>query len=288
MRSAIFVKNLYAFLRLVSPVVITLILLFLTDSCQSPPQKAWRQVYRGLNKSDQSFADSLIDYALNHEALYTICDSIKPMSSIKMFRLPVFSENRQQRDSALSALHLLHKRVSRFNQYQDLWQFILNPFERRDSIFKNVELYIIRQSRVQTIIRQYAAFYGKLGIAEQTPAATILAVTEYEHPYNRWRSYGYLFGYPEYAVDFFVQAGKQQDSSGVFVKRDFFQIPVQASATGYFTWAVPRGYQPTQADSLIWHQASRTLAKYRQLREPDQQFRKFTIQKVVRKMTKKI
>ena len=76
--------------------------------------------------------------------------------------------------------------------------------------------------------------------------------------------------------------------ANVFVKRDFFQIPVYASATGYFTWAVPRGYQPTRSDSLIWHQASQTLAKYRQLRYTKHQHRKLTVQKIISKMTKNI
>ena len=214
MKCIIKMKNCYTVLRFLSPAVFALMLL---DSCQSVQQKAWQKVYRGLDRNEQSFADTLFDYALNHEALYTICDTIKPMSSIKIFRLPVFSENKEQQDSAISALQQLHESVSRFNRHQHIWQFILNPFERRDSIYKNVELYIIRKSRLQTVIRQNAAFYGKLGIAEQTPAATVLAVTEYEHPYNRWRSYGYLFCYHEYAVDFFVQDGKKQDSTCVCV-----------------------------------------------------------------------
>jgi hypothetical protein len=116
------------------------------------------------------------------------------------------------------------------------------------------------------VIALHQPFYGQLGINPQSHPATVLAITEYEQKYNRWRSYGYLFGYPDYAVDFFVEAGKQQDSGKEFVKRDFFQIPVFAGNSGYFTYAIPKGHQPGTIDSLIYKNAANTLINYKQIR----------------------
>ena len=95
----------------------------------------------------------------------------------------------------------------------------------------------------------------------------VLSITENGHQYDRWRSYGYLFGYPDYAVDFFVEAGKSEDSTKQFVKRDFFAIPVYARETGYFTYAIPKGHQPGESDELIRDKARHTLAKYKVQRQ---------------------
>jgi hypothetical protein len=48
---------------------------------------------------------------------------------------------------------------------------------------------------------------------------------EYSQSGPRWRGYGYLFGFPLYAVDFFVNAGESEKQTGKFVERDFLSIP---------------------------------------------------------------
>jgi hypothetical protein len=228
-------------------------------SCATP-QFLIRKQYKQLNVEEKVIADSLLLTGLDNEALYTLADTLKPMSSVKMYRLPLLSTNAIQKDSALQALRQLQYIANKLSNHQ--FQFILNPFERADSIYKNVELYVIRNKTLQKKIAQYQHFYGNLGITPNTNPATVLAITEYEQKYTRWRSYGYLFGYPDYAVDFFVEAGKSQDSTKNFVKRDFFQIPVYSGATGHFTYAIPKGYQPTTLDSSLYFTAQKTLQQY--------------------------
>ncbi|MCY1541622.1 hypothetical protein D9M68_773230 [compost metagenome] len=146
-------------------------------------------------------------------------------------------------------------------------EFIVNPYKMTDSIYKNIQLYSVRKSRLKSMIRQHKDFYGRLGITENTAAETVLSITEYESKFDRWRSYGYLFGYPDYAVDFFVEAGKSEDTTKQFVKRDFFAIPVYVRETGYFTYAMPKGHIPGAVDSLIYHKAGRTLSAYKVKRQ---------------------
>lgn len=239
------------------------LLLVLLNACS--PIAAVKKKYRQLSVAEKALVDSVLLYAFDHEALYTLADTLKPMSSMKWYRLPLLSENRLQSDSAVQHLKSLQQIVNTLNGGD--WQFVLNPFERPDSIYKNVELYVVRKSRMASVIKQHSVFYGTLGITPHANPATVLAVTEYESKYNRWRSYGYLFGYPEHAVDFFVAAGKQQDSTRQFVKRDFFQIPVYAGTSGYFTYAVPQGYTPAEVDYNIYRKAALTLEQYSKLRQ---------------------
>ncbi|HMO31723.1 MAG TPA: hypothetical protein PKE07_01875 [Lacibacter sp.] len=234
-----------------------------TTACKSPYHSLVKS-YKQLNTDERRIADTLLTSAFDHEALYTLADTLKPMSSVKLYRLPIFSTDAVQCDSAIKAMQQLQHVVNKLS-FGD-FAFILNPFEQRDSIYKHLEVYVLRKSRLQSLLRTQSSFYSQLGITENALPATVLAVTEYEGKYNRWRSYGYLFGYPSYAVDFFVTAGKQQDSTGQFVKRDFFHIPVYAGNAGYFTYAVPKGYKVGTADSLLYKQAKHTLEYYKKVR----------------------
>jgi len=246
-------KNLFIFF---------IILLF--TACSTVRYETGRS-YRKLSTDEKAIADTLLAYGLDHEALYTLMDTLKPISSLKMYRFPLLSASVSQKDSSLIKLQQLQK-VARNMSNKEV-EFVVNPYKRVDSIYKNIQLYAVRKSRLKSIIRQHKDFYGKLGITEDSPAETVLSITEYESPYDRWRSYGYLFGYPDYAVDFFVEAGKSEDSTQQFVKRDFFAIPVYARQTGYFTYAMPKGHTPGAVDSLIYHKAGRTLATYKLKRQ---------------------
>lgn len=237
-----------------------LILIFLCAACSTVRYETGRS-YKKLSTDEKVLADTLLAYGLDHEALYTLMDTLKPVSSLKMYRFPLLSASVSQRDSSLIKLQQLQK-VARTMSNREI-EFVVNPYKRTDSIYKNIQLYAVRKSRLKSIIRQHKDFYVKLGITEDSPAETVLSITEYESPYDRWRSYGYLFGYPDYAVDFFVEAGKSEDSTKQFVKRDFFTIPVYARETGHFTYAMPKGHTPGAVDSLIYHKAGRTLSAYK-------------------------
>jgi hypothetical protein len=225
---------------------------------------------RSLKKMDlteKKLANSMLINALDHEGIYTILDTLKPMSSVQFFRMPLYSNDLQQKDSAQKAVELIQKVVNKLSV--DDFKFVLNPFERIDSIYRNMEVYVFRKSRLQSLLKTHAAFYQPLGMSPEADPASVIAITEFEKKYDRWRSYGYLFGYPDNAVDFFVEAGRVQDSTGVFVKRDFFAIPVYAGDKGHFTYAIPKGYKPSETDSVIYYKAIVTLQKYKRIRGVD-------------------
>ena len=231
--------------------------------CKSP-KFIISKAYRKMDANEKQLADSILLKALDNEAIYTLLDTLKPMSSVQYYKLPLYSNNKSLKDSAVTFLYNLQNVVNKMSIAD--WQFVLNPFSRIDSIYRSFEIYVSRKSRLASLITQHQSYFGKWGFTSNANPATILAVTEYEKKYERWRSYGYLFGYPSYAVDFFVAAGKSEDSTKLFVKREFFAIPVFAGETGHFTYAIPKGYLPSSIDSSIYNKAIPTLNKYKRAR----------------------
>jgi len=258
---------------------------FFTIASCNTTKHSINKAFRSMSKTEKNLADSILLTALDHEALYTLIDTLKPISSVQFYRLPLLSNNEVQKDSAYQVLSTLQNIANKLSVAD--WQFVLQPFERNDSIYKNVELYVIRKSKLQQILTKQLKFYQSIGIAPNALPATVLAVTEYEQKYNRWRSYGYLFGYPDYAVDFFVTAGKSQDSTKEFVKRDFFQIPVYAGNNGHFTYAIPKGFQPGKADSTIYYLAAATLEKYKVARRQYRDRNKINFVKILNQLYQK-
>lgn len=220
---------------------------------------------------NQALADSVLAYALDHEALYTLTDTLKPMSSVKFLRFAIAKDSTQKDgDYNITTQDSLLKKIEEYQQVcQDLsqgdWQFIMMPFARTENKMRNIEIYVVRKSEFAKKIKQYQAFFGQWGFTPSTNPAVVLAVIEYESRWDRNRAYGYLFGYPAYAVDFFVEAQKIQDSSPdkKFVTRDFFAIPVFVGKQGYFTYATPKGYKPTDTDSSLYKAATKTLGKFK-------------------------
>jgi hypothetical protein len=86
----------------------------------------------------------------------------------------------------------------------------------------------------------------------------VVMTVEYASPAPRLRGYGYLFGYPDYAVDFFVQASETQ---GALVPRDFFSLPT-VRGERRFVYAVPKGHEPNDADRALKAAAEAIYADY--------------------------
>jgi hypothetical protein len=123
-------------------------------------------------------------------------------------------------------------------------------------------MYVISRKSFEKKLAEYPAFFGQFGITQSSQPAMVITHMENGDTYNRWRGYGYLFGYPGYAVDFFVQAGEKQKETGKFVERRFFHIPVFAGNEGYFTYAFPMDQVSGSIDSSIYRSGYLTLKKY--------------------------
>jgi hypothetical protein len=94
----------------------------------------------------------------------------------------------------------------------------------------------------------------------------MMAIERTRDPSDRWRGFGLIFGYPKYAIDFFVTAGMHQRSTGEFVERDFRQIATYAGRSGRFVYAVPKLSRPGPEDIALQRRAALFLAEYKRLR----------------------
>lgn len=224
---------------------------------------------------DAALADSILAYALDHEALYTLADTLKPISSVKFLKFPVAKDSSMNDGDAI-VVHSdsLLQEIERYQRVCDAlstddWQFLLVPFKRTEKNMRNLEIYVIRRSKFKRELAENPAFWGQWGFTTSADPSVVLPVIEYETKLDRNRAYGYLFGYPDYAVDFFIDASRiqEKDTTHKLVPRDFFAIPVYAGDKGYFTYAMPQGMAPSAIDSSIYHKATQTLERYKAIRE---------------------
>ncbi|MCU0375336.1 MAG: hypothetical protein MUF24_08515 [Chitinophagaceae bacterium] len=230
------------------------------------------RAYKKMPDADRKWADSLLLYALDHEALYTLLDTLKPISSVQMYRLPLLPDSTLPKGkmppapatAALDSLERLGRICRALSNRKIAW--VLIPFRQADYPYRNLQVYVVRQLVLQQKIAAYPGYFAPYGMAPVTPAAAAITQVEHMQAYDRWRGYGFLFGYPLHAVNFFVEAGKSQDSTKKFVERQFFNIPVYGGNSGYFTYALPKTYTPAEADSAIYRVAAQTLSSYKALR----------------------
>jgi len=234
--------------------------------------------YEDLSASDRLRADSLIAFALDHEALYSLMADIKPISSIGFSLSYPLGKDSTQRDGQHEVVSVYADSVQTVINDLESWyrvldalsfgdyQFMLMPFRQVWDGKRNMQVLLCRADLIDELLEEQTSFFAQWGFVPGTDPAVLLTTIEFEEKHDRFRSYGYLFGYPRHAVDFFVEASLQQEETGEFVSRDFFQIPVFAKERGYFTYAVPKDYEATALDSLIYNNAQEVLEEYRRLR----------------------
>lgn len=230
--------------------------------------------YHSLSAADKQLADTLIKKILDNEGLYTVISGLKPMSSAADLTLKI-----AQTDSTIKGAAKVtdlqtddYQKLKRYQKvvntlhFGDL-KFIMLPFKIQRKGERIMQINVYRQSLIDSLLKVNASFYGQFGYVPGSNSQLVINTTEFEHTYDRFRSYGYLFGYPEHAVDFFVNASVSNDKTGVFVKRDFYQIPVFSSKQGHFVYALPKGSTPNHTDTLTKARAEYALLRYQNIRK---------------------
>jgi hypothetical protein len=206
----------------------------------------------------QSKADQLLVKLLDSEALYTVVGGLKPASDgfwHQQFPADLTTtpeiENTRQILSHLTCGSDLVAGVFVFDQAHD--------GKRSASAF------VVHRPRLCATIRLHATVFQSLGIYEATPPQEVFERIDRGPRSNRWRAFGYIFGYPDYAVDFFVEAGERQTADGQFVKREFRSIPTWAGEHR-FVYAVPLGHVDRAEDQQLRSLAEPILAEYKRRR----------------------
>ncbi len=228
-----------------------------------------------LSGEHQRQLDSVLQRGLDYEALYTIIGKIKPMSSVAMFSFPIANDDslKKTKGDVLDLttkqkyLEKIERIQSQINtlKYPDL-KFVFVPYKKARKEKRLLQLSVVRLSLLDSLLHKKASFFGQFGLVPGADPAVVVSVIEGSGRYERLRAYGYLFGYPEYAVDFFVDAAVVNDQTKEFVERNFFQIPAYSRPMGAFVYAYPKEHTPDKTDSTLYFRANDVLEQYKGIR----------------------
>lgn len=218
-----------------------------------------------LTEKDRIFADSLLYDSLNNTGLHTFISDLKPMSDVLSFRWAIESSE----ENEIPSLNYIteYEQLNRIAASLSCGPLraVITPFKVIFDGERYVQLRIVRTDAIERILAAYPEFWSQWAFASGSDPAVIIQVMEYEDRYDRFRGYGYLYGYPAYAVDFFVEAAKSQSETGDFVERDFMQMPVVSGRTGTFVYAVPKGHEKNEIDKEIERRAKENVATFNRL-----------------------
>lgn len=112
---------------------------------------------------------------------------------------------------------------------------------------------------LERLLEDRAAFFAPFGLTRSAHPLQVVLTVEYDETVARYRGYGYLYGYPEYAVEYFTEAETTRVRTEERVARDFFSIPTFARPEGAYAWAVPKGHVENDSDRKILEEARAVL-----------------------------
>jgi hypothetical protein len=120
---------------------------------------------------------------------------------------------------------------------------------------------------LERLIAERTSFFSRYGLTPSAHPLEVVLAIEYDETVARYRGYGLLYGYPDYAVSYFAEAEATRERTDRRVARDFFSVPTYARAEGAYAWAVPRGHAENEEDRRFLEKASTVLKDYRNRRE---------------------
>lgn len=211
-----------------------------------------------LPESLRKKAEKVLLDALDAEALFSIVGGVKPMSS--GFLSLNFPADKPEPAAAAEARQILAalRCGEGISAGLQVFNAVFDGQKSADGVF-------FRRPSFDGVVSERPVF-GEIGVKDWTKPVDVVDAVDKDPTTRRFRAYGYLFGYPDHAVDFFVQAEEQKASTGKFVERDFFAMPTFSGLTGGYTYAVPKGYTPVAVDLDLRNKAADILASYQKHR----------------------
>ena len=206
-------------------------------------------------------SEDLLLRALDNEALYTLAGGLKPMSTIGSTM--TFTVEHPDVTAIAERRRLLSVWRCGADLYADARVFRAVNDGRRSASSE-----VFDRPAMDAVLARHASFFAPLGLTPGSHPMEVLTTIEWSERGPRWRGQGYLYGYPDYAVDFFVGAGEAEVRGGPFVPRDPIRVPTFAATPdrSNFVWTVPKGHETTEADRMIFARAARILEAYRDRR----------------------
>lgn len=224
----------------------------------------------GVAASDAERLETIVQTMLDREALYTLAPRLgadpdaprlKPISSgFWQHKINVADPG-----PGVAEMNQVRALLERLN-LPGVWVGVV-PFAAEHGGNRHVEAYVVHRPTLDAILERHAGFFARWGLTPGTDPGMVITVVEFMPRLDRFRGYGYLFGYPDEAVDFFVEAARQGEAEDRLIPRDFRSVAVFESPTNRFVWAVPKDAAETEAEAAIRTDAEAILAGYRLLRE---------------------
>jgi len=205
---------------------------------------------------DPPTAESLASRILDSEALYTVTGGLKPVSD--GFWQTQFPAHLATSPEVEEARRILKQLPLGPDLEAGVFLFA-NVFDER----KWASAFVAHKPRLRELIVRRSDVFEPLGITADSTPQQVMERIDRGPRSSRWRAFGLVFGYPEYAVEFFVRAGEEQDRTKKFVERDFVHLPTFASNEGRFVYAVPKGHLERAEDRMLRVATSEILTRYR-------------------------
>lgn len=216
--------------------------------------------FERLAPSVRTHAETLLLRALDGEALYTIAGGLKPMSSgfvslsVKV-DAPDLAEAEQARQ-ALAAFTCGGEIMAGLHHFAAVHQGA-----------RALEAVVFHRPALEQLITRLQPYFAPFALSPSSDPMEVVMTVEYAPALIRLRGYGHLFGYPDHAVDFFVQASEAQRAeeektgTGALVPRDFLSLPTFRGERR-FVYAVPKGHVLNAADEALKAKAEAIYADY--------------------------
>lgn len=213
-----------------------------------------------LDGKAKLLSEELLLKALDSEAFYTLVGQLKPVS--EGFWGGYFSVD----PADLTEIEQVRAALRSWNVPGMFFADVL-VYESLQYGQRYASAYVIHVPSLKNLIERESDFFARWGITVNTPPGEIMTTIERtRQPDDRWRGFGLVFGYPKYAIDFFVTAGMHQRTSGEFVERDFRQVATFAGRSGRFVYAVPKLSRLGPEDIALQRRAALFLTEYKRLR----------------------
>jgi hypothetical protein len=206
-------------------------------------------------------SEEMLLKALDAEALFTLAGGLKPMSSVGgTFTFPVDGTDGGQVEERRRLLSVWRCGDGLFADAR--------IFRAITEGKRSVGAEVFYRPALDAVLARHKAFFAPLGLTPGSHPMEVLTAVEWSERGPRWRGQGYLYGYPDYAVDFFVEAGESEARTGQFVPRDPVRVPTFGAAPerSNFVWTVAKGHQENDADRALTSRAARILAAYAERR----------------------
>ncbi len=210
-------------------------------------------------QTDQLLEQKLVLRALDRGPIFTLLGDLKPMST-DIWQVPLDSP-----DLDLGMVDRVRRIMSVFNDERTYGDVITITHTLKNQQKRELQAVVFDRVALATTIERHPDYFGKYGITESSHPLHVAVTIEHLPTLDRERGYGYLFGYPDHAVDFFCNARRKWTQTGEFVKRDF--VTINTFGPNGIVWAVPEGKKTHPENQRFVARADQINDVYRELRK---------------------